>query len=97
MVASVPRGVFDDEAEAIARANDTEVGLAAYVFTSDFHRALRVVEALERGIVGLNRGRLSNPMAPFGGVKHSGLGRAGGPEAISGYLEIEYVAIRHGR
>jgi succinate-semialdehyde dehydrogenase/glutarate-semialdehyde dehydrogenase len=86
---------FDDEAEAIARANDTDLGLAAYVYTQDFHRALRVIERLETGMVGLNQGRVSNPMAPFGGIKHSGLGRAGGPEAIAEYLETKYVAIQH--
>jgi succinate-semialdehyde dehydrogenase/glutarate-semialdehyde dehydrogenase len=86
---------FDDEAEAISRANDTDLGLAAYVYTQDFHRALRVVERLEPGMVGLNQGRVSNPMPLFGGIKHSGLGRAGGPEAIAEYLETKYVAIRH--
>ena len=86
---------FEDEREAIARANDTHLGLSAYVYTQDFHRAIRVIEALQTGMVGLNQGRVSNPMAPFGGVKHSGLGRAGGPEAIGEYLETKYVAIRH--
>ena len=65
------------------------------MFTADFHRAIRVVEALETGMVGFNQGKVSNPMAPFGGIKHSGLGRAGGPEAIAEYLETKYVAIRH--
>ena len=86
---------FEEEREAIARANDTHLGLSAYVYTQDFHRAIRVIEGLETGMVGLNQGRVSNPMAPFGGVKHSGLGRAGGPEAIGEYLETKYVAIRH--
>jgi succinate-semialdehyde dehydrogenase/glutarate-semialdehyde dehydrogenase len=86
---------FDDEAEAIGLANDTEYGLSAYLFTKDFDRAIRVVEGLETGMVGLNQGKVSNPMAPFGGVKQSGLGRAGGPEAIAEYLETKYVAIRH--
>jgi succinate-semialdehyde dehydrogenase/glutarate-semialdehyde dehydrogenase len=90
-----PVMTFDDEDEVIARANDTHLGLSAYVYTQDFHRTLRVVEGLETGMVGLNQGRVSNPMAPFGGVKHSGLGRAGGPEAIAEYLETKYVAIRH--
>jgi succinate-semialdehyde dehydrogenase/glutarate-semialdehyde dehydrogenase len=86
---------FDDEAEALRLANDTQYGLSAYVFTQEFDRAIRVVEGLETGMVGLNQGKVSNPMAPFGGVKHSGLGRAGGPEAMGEYLETKYVAIRH--
>ena len=86
---------FDDEEEVIALANGTEFGLAGYVYTSEFDRAIRVAEALETGMVGLNQGRVSNPMAPFGGVKQSGLGRAGGPEAITEYLETKYVAIHH--
>ena len=90
-----PVMTFDDEDEVVAQANDTHLGLAAYVYTQDFHRTLRVVEGLQTGMVGLNQGRVSNPMAPFGGVKHSGLGRAGGPEAIAEYLETKYVAIRH--
>jgi succinate-semialdehyde dehydrogenase/glutarate-semialdehyde dehydrogenase len=90
-----PIMAFDREEEAIALANDTHLGLSAYVYTQDFHRAIRVIEGLETGMVGLNQGRVSNPMAPFGGVKHSGLGRAGGPEAIGEYLETKYVAIRH--
>ena len=76
-------------------ANATDYGLAAYVFTGYFERALSTIEALETGMVALNQGRVSNPQAPFGGVKHSGLGRAGGPEAIAEYLETKYVAIRH--
>lgn len=90
-----PVMAFDGEDEVVARANDTHLGLSAYVYTQDFHRTLRVVEGLQTGMVGLNQGRVSNPMAPFGGVKHSGLGRAGGPEAIGEYLETKYVAIRH--
>jgi succinate-semialdehyde dehydrogenase/glutarate-semialdehyde dehydrogenase len=86
---------FDDESEALRLANDTHYGLSAYLFTRDFDRAIRVVEGLETGMVGLNQGKVSNPMAPFGGVKHSGLGRAGGPEAMAEYLETKYVAIRH--
>ena len=67
-----PITTFTDEAEAIAAANDTEYGLVAYVFTRDLERALRVVERLETGMVGLNQGLVSNPAAPFGGVKQSG-------------------------
>jgi succinate-semialdehyde dehydrogenase/glutarate-semialdehyde dehydrogenase len=84
---------FADEDEAIAAANNTEFGLVAYVYTSDVKRALRVVERLETGMVGLNQGIVSNPAAPFGGVKQSGFGREGGPEGIEEYLEIKYVAI----
>jgi succinate-semialdehyde dehydrogenase/glutarate-semialdehyde dehydrogenase len=86
-----PITTFDDEAEAIARANDTEYGLVAYVFTRGHARALRVSEALEFGMVGLNTGIVSNPAAPFGGVKHSGFGREGGFEGIEEYLETKYV------
>jgi succinate-semialdehyde dehydrogenase/glutarate-semialdehyde dehydrogenase len=84
---------FNDEDEAIAAANDTEYGLVAYVYTSNLKRALRVVERLETGMVGLNQGMVSNPAAPFGGIKQSGFGREGGPEGIEEYLETKYVAI----
>ncbi len=84
---------FSDEDEAIAAANDTEFGLVAYVFTRDIKRALRVVERLETGMVGLNQGMVSNPAAPFGGIKQSGFGREGGPEGIEEYLETKYVAV----
>src|SRR5205814_817070 len=84
---------FDDEEEAIAAANDTEFGLVAYVYTRDLKRALRVVERLETGMVGLNQGMVSNPAAPFGGIKQSGFGREGGPEGIEEYLETKYVAV----
>jgi succinate-semialdehyde dehydrogenase/glutarate-semialdehyde dehydrogenase len=84
---------FDDEGAAIAAANDTEYGLVAYVYTRDIKRAFRVCEKLETGMVGLNQGMVSNPAAPFGGVKASGFGREGGPEGIDEYLEIKYVAM----
>jgi len=84
---------FADEDEAIAAANDTEFGLVAYVYTSNLKRALRVVERLETGMVGLNQGMVSNPAAPFGGIKQSGFGREGGPEGIEEYLETKYVAV----
>ncbi|MDQ6804274.1 MAG: NAD-dependent succinate-semialdehyde dehydrogenase [Actinomycetota bacterium] len=84
---------FATEKEAIAAANDTEFGLVAYLFTSDLKRALRVTEALETGMVGLNQGIVSNAAAPFGGVKHSGFGREGGYEGIEEYLETKYVAV----
>jgi succinate-semialdehyde dehydrogenase/glutarate-semialdehyde dehydrogenase len=84
---------FSDEDEAIAAANDTEFGLVAYVFTNNLKRALRVVERLETGMVGLNQGLVSNAAAPFGGIKQSGFGREGGPEGIEEYLETKYVAV----
>jgi succinate-semialdehyde dehydrogenase/glutarate-semialdehyde dehydrogenase len=84
---------FQSEEEAIAAANDTEYGLVAYVFTRDLKRALRVVEGLETGMVGLNQGMVSNAAAPFGGIKQSGFGREGGPEGIEEYLETKYVAV----
>jgi succinate-semialdehyde dehydrogenase/glutarate-semialdehyde dehydrogenase len=84
---------FGSEEEAIAAANDTEYGLVAYVYTRDVKRALRVCEALEYGMVGLNQGMVSNPAAPFGGIKASGFGREGGYEGIEEYLETKYVAV----
>jgi succinate-semialdehyde dehydrogenase/glutarate-semialdehyde dehydrogenase len=84
---------FDSEEEAIAAANDTEYGLVAYLYTRDMKRALRVCEALEYGMVGLNQGMVSNPAAPFGGIKASGFGREGGYEGIEEYLDTKYVAI----
>ena len=86
-----PVSTFRDEEEALASANDTEYGLVAYVFTRDHARVLRVSEALEFGMVGVNTGIVSNPAAPFGGVKHSGFGREGGFEGIEEYLETKYV------
>jgi succinate-semialdehyde dehydrogenase/glutarate-semialdehyde dehydrogenase len=84
---------FDEEEAAIAAANDTEFGLVAYVYTSDVKRAFRVCEKLQTGMVGLNQGMVSNPAAPFGGVKASGFGREGGKEGIDEYLDIKYVAM----
>jgi succinate-semialdehyde dehydrogenase / glutarate-semialdehyde dehydrogenase len=84
---------FPSEERAIAAANDTEYGLVAYVFTRDLRRALRVCEALETGMIGLNQGMVSNAGAPFGGVKQSGIGREGGNEGIDEYLETKYVAV----
>jgi succinate-semialdehyde dehydrogenase/glutarate-semialdehyde dehydrogenase len=88
-----PVASFDDEESAIEAANDTEFGLVAYVYTRDLKRAFRVVEGLETGMVGLNQGLVSNPAAPFGGVKQSGVGREGGREGIAEYLETKYVAM----
>ncbi len=88
-----PVRAVDSEEEALAIANAAEVGLAAYVYTRDLSRALRVVERLEVGMVGVNRGIVSNPAAPFGGVKASGMGREGGPEGIDEYLSVKYAAM----
>ncbi|MEA2374820.1 MAG: succinate-semialdehyde dehydrogenase / glutarate-semialdehyde dehydrogenase [Thermoleophilaceae bacterium] len=88
-----PVASFDSEEDAIHAANDTEYGLVAYVYTRDLKRALRVCEGLETGMIGLNQGMVSNPAAPFGGVKQSGFGREGGYEGIEEYLETKYVAI----
>ena len=88
-----PVTAFASEDDAIAAANDTEFGLVAYVYTNDVKRALRVSERIETGMVGLNQGLVSNAGAPFGGIKHSGVGREGGPEGIHEYLETKYVAI----
>ncbi|OBA70259.1 NAD-dependent succinate-semialdehyde dehydrogenase [Mycolicibacterium elephantis] len=88
-----PLTPFESEDEVIAAANDTEYGLVAYVFTNDLRRALRVAEALETGMVGLNQGVVSNPAAPFGGVKQSGLGREGGAVGIDEFLEIKYIGV----
>ena len=88
-----PISTFRTEEEALARANDTAYGLIAYAFTRDLSRALRVSEALEFGMVGINQGVVSNPAAPFGGVKASGFGREGGFEGIDEYLEVKYVGI----
>lgn len=87
-----PIVTFGSEAEAIAMANNSEFGLASYVFTGDLGKGLRVAEALETGMVGLNRGLVSDPAAPFGGTKQSGLGREGGHEGMLEYLEAKYIA-----
>ncbi len=84
---------FDTEEEGIAAANDTEYGLAAYIFTQSLDRALRVAESVNAGMVGVNRGVISDPAAPFGGVKESGFGREGGIEGIDEYLDIKYIAL----
>jgi benzaldehyde dehydrogenase (NAD) len=84
---------FATEDEAVALADGTPYGLASYVFSENIDRALRVAEAIETGMVGINQGIVSNVAAPFGGVKHSGLGREGGPEGIEEYVETKYLAI----
>jgi succinate-semialdehyde dehydrogenase/glutarate-semialdehyde dehydrogenase len=88
-----PIATFSSEQQAIEAANRTEYGLVAYVYTRDLDRAFRVCEAIESGMIGLNQGVVSNPAAPFGGVKQSGFGREGGFEGIGEYLETKYVAL----
>ncbi|MGH3553296.1 MAG: aldehyde dehydrogenase family protein, partial [Mycobacterium sp.] len=84
-------GIFDTEDEVVARANDSEYGLVAYLYTNDTRRGWRVAEALETGMVGLNQGVVSTPSGPFGGVKQSGLGREGGFAGIAEFLETKYI------
>ncbi len=83
---------FTDQEDVIRRANDTEYGLVAYVFSEDFKRALQVCERLDYGMVGLNRGLVSDPAAPFGGTKQSGLGREGGHEGMLEFMETQYIS-----
>jgi succinate-semialdehyde dehydrogenase / glutarate-semialdehyde dehydrogenase len=88
-----PIASFSTEEQAVSAANSTEYGLVAYLYTRDLARAFRVSEAIEAGMVGVNQGIVSNPAAPFGGVKQSGFGREGGFEGIDEYLETKYVAL----
>ena len=88
-----PIAGFDTEEEGIAAANDTEYGLASYIYTQSLDRALRVAEAIESGMVGVNRGVISDAAAPFGGIKQSGFGREGGSEGIEEYLDTKYIAL----
>ncbi len=88
-----PITTFSTDEQAVEAANRTEYGLVAYVYTRDLARAFRACEGIETGMVGLNQGVVSNPAAPFGGVKQSGFGREGGFEGISEYLETKYVAV----
>jgi succinate-semialdehyde dehydrogenase/glutarate-semialdehyde dehydrogenase len=87
-----PVVTFEDVDQAITLANDTEYGLVSYVYTRDLATGLRVSEALDSGMVGLNRGVVSDPAAPFGGTKQSGLGREGGHEGMLEYTETKYIA-----
>jgi succinate-semialdehyde dehydrogenase/glutarate-semialdehyde dehydrogenase len=89
-----PIVIFEDESEAISLANDTEYGLVSYVYTQDLARGLRISEQLESGMVGLNRALVSDPAAPFGGVKQSGVGREGGHDGLLEYLESKYIAVQ---
>lgn len=88
-----PISTFTDEDEVIATANDTPYGLVSYVYTTNLQRSLRVAERLQAGMVGLNQGVVSNPAAPFGGIKESGLGREGGTVGIDEFLEYKYIGI----
>jgi succinate-semialdehyde dehydrogenase / glutarate-semialdehyde dehydrogenase len=88
-----PVFAFDTEEEAVSRANDSDFGLAAYFFTRDLNRAIRVSEGLEYGTVGVNDASISAVQAPFGGVKESGIGREGGPLGIDEYLDVKYVSV----
>jgi succinate-semialdehyde dehydrogenase / glutarate-semialdehyde dehydrogenase len=83
---------FSDQEDVIRLANDTEYGLVAYVFSENMKRAMQVCERLEYGMVGLNRGLVSDPAAPFGGVKQSGLGREGGHEGMLEFMETQYIS-----
>jgi succinate-semialdehyde dehydrogenase / glutarate-semialdehyde dehydrogenase len=84
---------FKSEDEVVRRANDTEYGLVAYLYTSDLGRGMRVSERLDFGMIGLNRGLVSDPAAPFGGMKQSGLGREGAHEGLMEFLETQYVSL----
>ena len=89
-----PISCFKDEAEAIARANDTEYGLAAYIYTRDLAKGMRMASKIDSGMIALNRGLMSDPAAPFGGVKQSGLGREGGQKhGIAEFMEAKYIAV----
>ena len=89
-----PVVIFDTDAEGISLANDTEFGLISYVFSSDLTRALRTAEAMESGMVAINKGVISDPAAPFGGVKQSGLGREGGFDGIHEFLQTKYIGVQ---
>jgi succinate-semialdehyde dehydrogenase/glutarate-semialdehyde dehydrogenase len=88
-----PIVTFDTDEEAIALANDTDFGLISYVFSGDLARGIRAAEAIESGMVAINRGVISDPAAPFGGVKQSGLGREGGFDGIHEFLETKYIGV----
>jgi succinate-semialdehyde dehydrogenase/glutarate-semialdehyde dehydrogenase len=84
---------FKTEEEVIKRANDTEYGLVAYLYTGDLTRGMRVSEKLDFGMIGLNRGIVSDPAAPFGGMKQSGIGREGAHEGLKEFLETQYISV----
>jgi succinate-semialdehyde dehydrogenase/glutarate-semialdehyde dehydrogenase len=89
----VALSVFESEESVLARANDSESGLAAYFYTANLERTWRVMEALEYGIVGINTGAVSNEVGPFGGVKESGIGREGSKYGIEEFLELKYACL----
>jgi succinate-semialdehyde dehydrogenase/glutarate-semialdehyde dehydrogenase len=91
-----PVVIFDTDEQAIAMANAVDVGLGSYIHTKDLSRAMRIAEALEVGMVGINTGIFSDPAAPFGGVKQSGLGREGGRHGILEFLETKYINVSWG-
>ena len=91
-----PITTFTTEDEAVAAANATQYGLVAYAWTRDLARTMRLQESLQAGMIGVNTGLVSNPAAPFGGVKESGFGREGGFEGIEEYLDTTYVALPAG-
>jgi len=84
---------FKSEDEVVRRANDTEYGLVAYLYTKDMSRGMRVSEQLDFGMIGLNRGLVSDPAAPFGGMKQSGIGREGAHEGLMEFLETQYISV----
>jgi succinate-semialdehyde dehydrogenase/glutarate-semialdehyde dehydrogenase len=88
-----PVVIFDTDAEAIELANNTDFGLISYVYSEDLKRAIQISEAIESGMVAINRGLISDPAAPFGGVKQSGLGREGGFDGIHEFLETKYIGV----
>jgi succinate-semialdehyde dehydrogenase/glutarate-semialdehyde dehydrogenase len=88
-----PIVTFDDDDAAIAMANDTDFGLISYIFSGDLRRSLRAAEAIESGLVAINRGVISDPAAPFGGMKQSGIGREGGFDGINEFLEKKYIGV----
>jgi succinate-semialdehyde dehydrogenase/glutarate-semialdehyde dehydrogenase len=88
-----PIVLFDTDEEALKLANDTEYGLISYVYSEDLKRAIRFAEGIEAGMVGINRGLLSDPAAPFGGVKQSGLGREGGFDGVHEFLQTKYIGV----
>jgi succinate-semialdehyde dehydrogenase/glutarate-semialdehyde dehydrogenase len=88
-----PIVITNSDDEAIELANATEFGLIAYIYSSDLNRAMKVAESLESGMVAINKGVISDPAAPFGGFKQSGLGREGGFNGIDEFLEIKYIGV----
>jgi succinate-semialdehyde dehydrogenase/glutarate-semialdehyde dehydrogenase len=88
-----PIALFDTDEEALTLANDTEYGLMSFVYSQDLKRAIRFAEGIDAGMVAINRGLISDPAAPFGGVKQSGLGREGGFEGVHEFLQTKYIGV----